>query len=134
MMFNQFKKLECSEPLEPCPACGSPAELWQFSETKDDIVSRFACCSRTFPIGPLEDGCPLSSSPKIKQATARQAISVWNESAKALSANRDAATVKCGMCGEPLNNSFHRGKHCLPDPPDHPQPDRSDRRPSTMKR
>lgn len=88
---DDYKKLDTPAGLEPCPCCGSDAELWQYSVSETAPTNKVVCCSMGDPIGPQNGvvwaGCPLYMPPNdFYQATAREASKFWNEFAKAITA------------------------------------------------
>jgi len=92
-MKDDYKQLPTPEGLEACPCCGSPAELWRYSEDITSPTQTVVCCSRGDAIGPQEEdglagaGCPLYMPPNgFYCATQREAVKYWNDFAKALTA------------------------------------------------
>jgi len=84
---------ECPIPhgthLEPCPVCGSDAELWQWSESLDSTTKKFVRCANYEAFGPQErevnEGCLLFMPPhEFYRATVHEATRYWNEYALAL--------------------------------------------------
>lgn len=67
-----------NQALQPCPLCGSPSELWQFS--RDDLTaSKVVMCSNGDPVAEIESGCPMFMPPEdFYCATQREAASRWN--------------------------------------------------------
>jgi hypothetical protein len=89
MSHDDYKKLDDQVVLEPCPVCGSAAELWQYSTSLDSPTSKVVCCSSKLPIGPrvgvMLDGCLLYMPPDdFYRSRIVEAVKYWNEFAKAL--------------------------------------------------
>lgn len=83
------------EPVEPCPVCGSPASVWEYSEKPTDEVQRVVMCEKGDDLGPRDglvwNGCLLYMPPQdFYKATGRDAVRYWNEFAKATNAHRRA--------------------------------------------
>lgn len=79
--------------IEPCPVCGSDATLWQYISEEDGNAQKVVMCAHGDAIGPQDAGvlwgCLLYMPPNdFYAATIREAISHWNEFAKALNALR----------------------------------------------
>ena len=86
-----------SEPIEPCPCCGSAASVWEYSEKPTDEVQRVVMCEKAEDLGPREGlvytGCLLYMPPNdFYKATGRDAVRYWNEFAKATNAHRRMAS------------------------------------------
>ena len=89
---DDYKRLEVpagGPSLYACPVCGSPAELWQYSESETSPTTKAVCCSRADPFGPqdaiVNAGCLLYMPPGVfYKATMRDAIKYWNAYAVAL--------------------------------------------------
>ena len=74
--------------LDPCPCCGSNPRVRQYIDDNGD-ATQVVMCSFGDPIGPqndeLSNGCPLHSpSLEAYRTTVQEAVSYWNEFAKAL--------------------------------------------------
>lgn len=85
-------KIPSNMAIEPCPVCGFDATLWEHI-TKDGGAQKVVMCSHGEAIGPQDAevlaGCQLYMPPNdFYAATIREAISYWNEFAKALNALR----------------------------------------------
>ena len=81
--------------VEPCPVCGSAAELWRFAKDDASPTTKAVMCSHGDTIGPQDSaiagGCPLFiPSNDFYCATEREAIKYWNDFAGALGALRRA--------------------------------------------
>lgn len=93
-LHDDFKQLECTEHLEPCPCCGSPAELWQYSVSPTAPTTKLGMCSNGDRIGPQDgiayEGCPLfMPNDNFFRDTIRDAVRYWNEFAIALRTIRE---------------------------------------------
>jgi Lar family restriction alleviation protein len=81
-MAEEYTKIHgYDDKLKPCPFCGSPAELWQF--TLNDInFQKVVMCSNTSDENaePPEEGCPMyMSTSEFHKATKKEAIEAWNK-------------------------------------------------------
>jgi hypothetical protein len=79
--------------LEPCPVCGSQAELLQHSESETAPTRKVVWCSNYDGFGPQDrevyEGCLLFMPPhEFYKATIHEAVQYWNEYALALTALR----------------------------------------------
>jgi hypothetical protein len=107
-MHDDYKQLDLSQiasvppnggpTLEPCPVCGSEAQLWQYSESDTAPRKLLGMCSHGEPIGPQDgltnEGCLLYMPPnQFYRETIRDAVRYWNEFAKALTAMRAAGAA-----------------------------------------
>jgi hypothetical protein len=107
-MHDDYKQLDLSQiamippnggpVLEPCPVCGSEAQLWQYSESDTAPRKLLGMCSHGEPIGPQDgltnEGCLLYMPPnQFYRETIRDAVRYWNEFAKALTAMRAAGVT-----------------------------------------
>lgn len=92
--YKRLKKLPAGAQLDPCPVCGAPADLWEYSKDfKAGPITRAVMCTNGAAFGPQDDevhaGCPLYLPPRdFYQATTREAIKYWNQYAVALVAQR----------------------------------------------
>jgi hypothetical protein len=101
-MADEYKQLDLSgyvtappngRVLEPCPVCGSEAQLWQYSESETSPRKLLGMCSHGEAIGPQDgltnEGCLLYMPPDgFYRETIRDAVRYWNDFAKALVALR----------------------------------------------
>jgi hypothetical protein len=77
-----------AEPILPCNFCGSPANMWQYTDALD-VVTFTVMCSLDEEQSPTGDDCPLFTPPnEFYAATKRQAAKYWNEWAKFGNARR----------------------------------------------
>ena len=87
-----YTKLEGQAPLDRCPVCGSPAELWQYSPALLAPSTKVGMCTNGDQFGPqlgiagiVDSGCLLYMPPDdFYRPTIREAAKYWNEYAKAL--------------------------------------------------
>jgi hypothetical protein len=105
-MMNYTKIEGKDSTMEPCPVCGSKAELWRFSEDKDEPVSHVVMCSHDGAIGQRDtvvlDGCLLVMPPDdFYQPRQAQAINYWNDYAIDLNRIRISAH-------EPINTNDNK--------------------------
>lgn len=64
--------------LEPCPFCGSPAEMWEYSP-HDDCHQKVAMCSNGGDEDNGTDECPMYMPPQgFYKATKLEARNTWN--------------------------------------------------------
>jgi len=92
-MHDDYKRLETPPGLEPCPCCGSDAQLWQHSESEADPTEKAVMCANGERFGPqdglINEGCPLYMPGQGHyQPTIKAAVKYWNEFAKALTAQQ----------------------------------------------
>ncbi len=112
-MHDDYRKMAPAptEPVEPCPVCGSPASVWEYSEKPTDEVQRVVMCEKGDDLGPRDglvwNGCLLYMPPQdFYKATGRDAVRYWNEFAKATNAHRRAENwlrhkaVRAALSGE----------------------------------
>jgi hypothetical protein len=90
---DDYKQLEIPESstMELCPCCGGKPELWQYTATPGGPTTKVVMCATVEPIGPQDgltnEGCPLYMPPDCHyRATIREAVTFWNDFAKALTA------------------------------------------------
>lgn len=92
-MIDQYNELPTTEGMEPCPCCGADASMWEFVTERG--AQKVGMCTNGEAFGPQQDehqgitnaGCPLyMATPGHYQPTIREAVSFWNEYAKALTA------------------------------------------------
>lgn len=95
MSHEEFKKIDFPQGghIEPCPLCASHVELWQRSDSPDAPTHKAVCCTNNEPIGKqtglMNEGCVFYMPPEdFYRATIREAISYWNDYAKAITAQR----------------------------------------------
>lgn len=95
MSHAEFKPLPIPDEshLEPCPVCGSDAELWQHSESVESRTRKFVRCTNYDGFGPQDldvfQGYLLSLPPhEFYNATVHEAVQYWNAYAVALTARR----------------------------------------------
>lgn len=95
MSHIEFKELQIPREshLEPCPVCGSEAELWQHSESMESLTRKFVRCTNYDGFGPqaheVFEGCLLCMPPhEFYKPTVHEAVNYWNEYALALKAQR----------------------------------------------
>ena len=80
--------------VEPCPVCRADAELWQYStDFKNGPIDKVVMCSngdRFWPQdGAMNEGCLLyMPPPDFYRGRIVEAVTFWNEYAKALNAQR----------------------------------------------
>lgn len=90
-----YTKIEGKDSvIEACPVCGSPANLWRFSEDMNSPISHVVMCSHDGAIGQrgaiAVDGCLLVMPPDdFYQPRQVQAINYWNDYAIAIKALKD---------------------------------------------
>lgn len=92
---GEYKPTESKIHLEPCPVCGSGAEVWRYSEGADAPSSLTAMCSNGTKFGPqdglVNEGCLLYLPPDcFYRGTIREAAKYWNEYAIALTDLRES--------------------------------------------
>jgi hypothetical protein len=80
MSKEEFTKIEgWDATLEPCPFCGSKAELWE-RQTGDHVFQKVACCTK----GDDGDECPMYlPSEGFYKSTKIEARNIWNMRAPA---------------------------------------------------
>jgi hypothetical protein len=122
-MHDDYKQLDLSgyvtappngRVLEPCPVCGSEAQLWQYSESETSPRQLLVMCSHGEAIGPQDGlanaGCPFYMPPNGHyRETIRDAVRYWNELAKAITTlrlgtppNAPPNASGCDFCRNPL--------------------------------
>ena len=83
--MSEYKQIPVPHGYEllPCPFCGSPAELSEYSDGSG-YVSKLVACTNGGDMPDSEDECLmyLPSSVAYK-ATKREAIEIWNKRADA---------------------------------------------------
>jgi hypothetical protein len=93
MPHEEFNHVETPEgtTLEPCPLCGSPAEIWRHSEDLDSPTRTAVMCGNSDPISPGLDGCVLYMVPQtFYHGRMADAVKYWNEYAFAIQMRRNA--------------------------------------------
>ena len=92
---GEYKKGEIPKcAIEPCPVCGSEAELWLFSDDfENGPINKLMACTNGEKFGPQEgfmnEGCLLYMPPdEFHRHRAADAVKFWNEYARALVAQR----------------------------------------------
>ena len=77
-MREEFKKIEGWDyTMEPCPFCGSPAELWEH-QLDDGAYRKVVMCSNGGD-GLDDEGCPMYMPPEgFYKATKIEALVAWN--------------------------------------------------------
>ena len=95
MQHLEYKRLPIpvGAQLEPCPVCGSAAELLQHSESEAAPTRKAVWCTNGDGFGPQDrevyEGCLLYMPPhEFYKATIHEAVQYWNEYASALKALR----------------------------------------------
>ena len=98
-VHDQYRPMvpQPTEPTHRCPLCGSPAQVWEFSEKPDDIVTRVVMCDRGDDLGPRDGmaycGCVLYMPPNdFYKGTGRDAVRYWNAYAEACEQARELPT------------------------------------------
>lgn len=88
---GEYKKGETPKcAIEPCPVCGSDAELWLFSDDfENGPINKLMMCTNGEKFGPQEgfmnEGCLLYMPPdEFHHGRAADAVKFWNEYARAL--------------------------------------------------
>ncbi len=96
-MTDAYRLMEPAptEPVEPCPCCGSSARVWEYIEDEHHAVTRVVMCDHEGDIGPrsslVYEGCLLQMPPDdFYRETGRDAVRYWNKYAKALTATQRA--------------------------------------------
>ena len=92
-MYHKATPLD-GRSMEPCPCCGSDVELWEFQAKPGAACTKVVMCMHSDPIGAQQglavDGCPMyMPSDDFYRATQREAVTYWNDFAKALVALRE---------------------------------------------
>ena len=86
-------------PIAECPVCGSPAELWQYSENfATGIIHKVVMCTNGDSFHPQDgfvgEGCLLYMPPNnFYRGRYIEAIKYWNEYAKAVIEQRNRKTL-----------------------------------------
>lgn len=80
MSKEDFKKIEGYDAtLEPCPFCGSPAELWEITHTKE-TANKFGACTNAGDEINDDEGCPMyMPNDGFYKATKVEAVNEWNK-------------------------------------------------------
>jgi hypothetical protein len=83
-VHDQYRPMvpQPAEPAHRCPLCGSPAQVWEFSEKPDDIVTRVVMCDRG-------DDVLYMPPNDFYQGTGRDAVRYWNAYAEACEQARE---------------------------------------------
>jgi len=96
-MHDCYKPIPTPEgvTLEACPICGSPAELFRYSEGPHEKTETLVCCTQGDRFGPqtsdLFCGCLLYlPSAEFHFSRMKQAVDYWNQYAVALKQMRDS--------------------------------------------
>ena len=69
------------DQIKPCPFCGSPAELWEYSPI-DLVYKKVVMCTNSSDENaePPKEGCPLyMSAGEFHKSTKIEAINAWNK-------------------------------------------------------
>ena len=98
---GEYKKGEIPKcAIEPCPVCGSEAELWLFSDDfENGPINKLMMCTNGEKFGPQEgfmnEGCLLFMPPdEFHRHRAADAVKFWNEYARALVEQRNERIKK----------------------------------------
>ena len=91
-----YKKVDIPSGMdvEPCPVCGSDAELWQYSnDFKNGPIDKLVMCSNGDRFGPqdgaINEGCLLYMPPQdFYRGRIADAVKFWNQYAIELKAQR----------------------------------------------
>ena len=113
---GEYKKGETPKcAIEPCPVCGSDAELWLFSDDfENGPINKLMMCTNGEKFGPQEgfmnEGCLLYMPPdEFHRSRAADAVKFWNEYARALVVQRNGRravvaeiVTQSGAASDPL--------------------------------
>lgn len=75
--------------IEPCPLCGSDAELWERDMGRGPGTAKFVACSHTEALGLISGGCPMAMPPEdFYYPRKTEAINTWNDFCKMVNSMR----------------------------------------------
>ena len=81
-MRDTYTKIDgYDDKIKPCPFCGSPSQLWEYSPN-ESIHQKVVMCTNSSDENaePTKEGCPLyMSADEFHKSTKTEAIAAWNK-------------------------------------------------------